>query len=111
MEDIKDILSSASFYKQGYFYNDKMPILPESVKQELKIANVLLAEKIRGIAAIGFYKDTGDLFVEVRNQEDDFSYDEINAKLEVARVEKEHAELFNSLTLWYKTFVMGKVTE
>ena len=29
MEDIKDILSSASFYKQGYFYNDKMPILPE----------------------------------------------------------------------------------
>ena len=77
MEDIKDILSSASFYKQGYFYNDKMPILPESVKQELKIANVLLAEKIRGIATIGFYKDTGDLFVEVRNQEDDFSYDEI----------------------------------
>ena len=74
MEDIKDILSSASFYKQGYFYNDKMPILPESVKQELKIANVLLAEKIRGIATIGFYKDTGDLFVEVRNQEDDFSY-------------------------------------
>ena len=111
MEDIKDILSSASFYKQGYFYNDKMPILPESVKQELKIANVLLAEKIRGIATIGFYKDTGVLFVEVRNQEDDFSYDEINAKLEVARVEKEHAELFNSLTLWYKTFVMGKVTE
>ena len=54
MEDIKDILSSASFYKQGYFYNDKMPILPESVKQELKIANVLLAEKIRGIATIGF---------------------------------------------------------
>ena len=106
MEDIKDILSSASFYKQGYFYNDKMPILPESVKQELKIANVLLAEKIRGIATIGFYKDTGDLFVEVRNQEDD-----LNAKLEVARVEKEHAELFNSLTLWYKTFVMGKVTE
>ena len=105
MEDIKDILSSASFYKQGYFYNNKMPILPESVKQELKIANVLLAEKIRGIATIGFYKDTGDLFVEVRNQEDDFSYDEINAKLEVARVEKEHAEL------WYKTFVMGKVTE
>ena len=111
MEDIKDILSSASFYKQGYFYNDKMPILPESVKQELKIANVLLAEKIRGIATIGFYKDTGALFVEVRNQEDDFSYDEINAKLEVARVEKEHAELFNSLTLWYRTFVMGKVTE
>ena len=111
MEDIKDILSSASFYKQGYFYNDKMPILPESVKQELKIANVLLAEKIRGIDTIGFYKDTGDLFVEVRNQEDDFSYDEINAKLEVARVEKEHAELFNSLTLWYRTFVMGKVTE
>ena len=111
MEDIKDILSSASFYKQGYFYNDKMPILPESVKQELKIANVLLAEKIRGIATIGFYKDTGDLFVEVRNQEDDFSYDEINAKLEVARVEKEHAELFNSLTRRYKTFVMGKVTE
>ena len=85
MEDIKDILSSASFYKQGYFYNDKMPILPESVKQELKIANVLLAEKIRGIATIGFYKDTGDLFVEVRNQEDDFSYDEINAKQEWKR--------------------------
>lgn len=109
MDNNKDILCSASFYKQGYFYNEQFSNLPDKIKTELRVITVCLSEKIRAISILGFYKDTGDFYIEVMNLPDDFSYDEIGAKLEVIQVEKENKELFNSLTLWYRTFILKKL--
>ncbi len=109
MEDIKEILCSASFYKQGYFLNDKFIKLPENVKKELRVICVCLAEKIKGIVIIGFYKDDASVYIEVMNQPEDYLYDEIAAKYEVGFVERENEELFSSLSLWYKTFFKGEL--
>lgn len=109
MEDNKDILCSASYYKHGYFLNDKFNKLPEQIKRELRVITTCLAERTKGIAIIGFYKDNADVYIEVMNQPDDYLYDEIGAKLEVGYVERENEKLFNSLSLWYKTFVIGEV--
>ena len=111
MEDLKDILCSASFYKQGYFLNDKFDRLPEGIKKDLKIISVTLAQRIRAISIIGFYKDNGDVYIEVMNQADDLLYDEIAAKLELGYVERDNEELFSSLSLWYKTFMIGDKDE
>ena len=43
------------------------------------------------------------------NQPEDYLYDEIGAKLEVGYVERDNEELFNSLSLWYKTFILGEI--
>lgn len=109
MEDNKDILCSASYYKQGYFFNEKFNRLPDNIKKELKVITVCLSEKIRAISILGFYKDSGDFYIEVMNSPDDFMYDDIGAKLEVIQVEKENKELFNSVSLWYKTFVLKDI--
>ncbi len=107
----KDILCSASFYKQGYALNEKFERLPDEIKKELRVITVCLAEKTRGIAIIGFYKETSDVYIEVMNQPDDFLYDEIGAKMEVGYVERENEELFHSLSLWYRTFIKGEFNE
>lgn len=109
MEENKDILCSASYYKHGYFYNEDFNRLPERVKRELRVIVTYLAERTKGIAIIGFYKDTADVYIEALNQPDDFLYDDIGAKYEVGCVERENEELFKSLSLWYKTFIKGIV--
>ncbi len=107
MDENKDILCSASYYKHGYFFNEKFDRLPDRIKRELRVIVSVLAERTKGIAIIGFYKDSADVYIEVMNQSDDFLYDDIGAKLEVGYTEKNNEELFNSLSLWYKTFVKG----
>lgn len=106
MDGNKDILCSASFYKQGYFFNEEFSAIPENIKRELKVITVCLSEKIRGISILGFYRDNGDFYIEAMNSPEDFLYDDIGAKLEVNQVERENKELFNSLSLWYKTFII-----
>lgn len=108
MEENKDILCSASYYKHGYFFNEKFNGIPENVKRELRVICACLAERTKGIAIIGFYKESADIYIEVMNQPDDYLYDEIGAKLEVGYVERDNEELFNSLSLWYRTFVKGE---
>lgn len=107
--DNKDILCSASYYKQGYFFNEEFKSIPEEVKKDLKVITVCLSEKTRGISILGFYKDTGDFYIEAMNDPNDFLYDDIGAKLEVIQTEKENEELFNSLTLWYRTFILKNI--
>lgn len=109
MEENKDILCSASYYKHGYFFNEKFNRLPEQIKRELRVITVCMAERIKGIAILGFYKDSADVYIEVMNQPDDYLYDEIGAKLEVGYAERDNEELFRSLSLWYKTFIKGEV--
>lgn len=108
MED-KVVLCSASFYKQNYYFNEEYNKIPEQIRKELRVIAVCLAEKVRGISMLGFYKDNGDFFVEVSGDDDDFTYDEIGARLEANAAAKDNSELFRALSLWYQAFVLGKV--
>lgn len=107
MEDVKEILCSASYYKHGYFLNEKFQRLPEKIKRELRVIAVYLAERTKGIAIIGFYKDSCDVYIEAMNSPEDYLYDEIGAKLEVGYAERDNEELWKSLSLWYRTFFKG----
>lgn len=109
MKENKDILCSASYYKHGYFLNEKFEKLPEQIKRELRVITVCLAERTKGIAILGFYEDSADVYIEVMNQPEDYLYDEISAKLEVGYVEKDNEELFKSLSLWYRAFIKGDI--
>jgi hypothetical protein len=103
---IKCVLNSASFYKQKYYFNEEFERLPEKIKNEMKVITVCLAQLTRGIIMTGFYRDNGDFYIEAMSEPDDMDYDEIGARLEVNKVERESRELFEQLTLWYKTFVI-----
>jgi hypothetical protein len=66
-----------------------------------------MAQKLSGIFAVGFYED-GSVFLNSTADESDFGYDEIGAKLEISRLEREEKELFKSLALCYAYKVTQK---
>jgi len=98
----KDIIAAASFYKQSYFFNPEYDDLPTDVKKELRAVAAVAAEKTRGIVCVGF--KNGHIFMESSGLETDADYDEITARNVIDDTIKNKAEIFTSLSEWYKLF-------
>jgi len=97
----KKVLSAASSYNKKYYFNNEFDKLPETIKSDIKVITICIAEKTHGIFNVGFYND-GSIYFESLGQSDDFNYDEIGAKLEISKLENKEKQLINSLSLWYK---------
>lgn len=96
----KNILISASHYKQKYYENPLYEELPAEIRNEMRVLCIMLAEKLHGIITLGFHTN-GDVFLEVFPEEGDYEHDEIGAQLEIKEVEEENAETFKRMKLWY----------
>ena len=99
------VLCAASSYEQKYYLNPDFESLPEEIRRELQIMCVLYTEDVGGILLLTFGED-GTLSLEVRHDENDFLFDEIGSELKIRQLRKEKAELFRSLELFYKLFVL-----
>ena len=98
----KIVLSAASCYNKKYYINPNMEKnLPSQIKDEIKALVASMAEKLHCIFTLGFYEN-GNIYIETSSVENDFDFDEIGAKLETEKINKEKAELLNSLNLWFK---------
>ncbi len=104
------ILCGANAYEQKYYFNEKFSKLPESIKEELHIICVLFTEEVGGAFMTGF-DDGGSLTLITDADEGDLLYDEIGAGLLVKEVRKRKEELFESLEMFYKTFVLNEPFE
>ena len=100
------ILCGANAYKQKYYFNDRFSKLPKFVKEELNILCVHFTEEVGGVFMIGFDED-GSVLLITDADEDDILYDEIGAGLLVKEERKRRQELFESLEMFYKSFIMG----
>ncbi len=101
------ILCGANAYEQKYYFNEKFAKLPESIKEDLHIICVLFTEEVGGAFMIGF-DDDGSVMLITDADEEDLLYDEIGAGLLVKEVRKRKQELFESLELFYRSFVLGE---
>lgn len=99
----KEILISASFYKQKYYENPDFSDLPEEIKKEIKQLCIITAENLQSIITLGFYPD-GDVFIEAAAEEYDFDYDEIGVRLELKEIEQEYGPILEKLRLWYVVY-------
>lgn len=106
MDTSNVILCGANSYEQKYYFNEKFAKLPESIKEELHIICVLFTEEVGGAFMIGFDED-GTLILITDADEGDLLYDEIGAGLLVKEVRKRKEDLFASLEMFYKSFVLG----
>ncbi len=104
MED-KIVLCGANAYEQKYYFNEQFKNLPESIQEELHILCVLFTEEVGGVFMIVFDED-GTLKLQTDADENDLLYDEISAGLMVKEVLNRKQELFESLTLFYRVFVL-----
>ncbi len=106
MDKAAVILCGANAYEQKYYFNEKFSKLPERVQEELHIMCVLFTEEVGGVFMIGFDED-GRVMLVTDAEEDDLLYDEIGSGLLVKEVKKRRQELFESLEMFYGSFIVG----
>lgn len=107
MDNDKVILCGANSYEQKYYYNEDFKLIPQSIQEELQIICVLFTEEVGGVFMIGFDEE-GKLVLMTDADEEDILYDEIGAGLLVKEVTNRKQELFESLELFYRAFVLGE---
>lgn len=100
------VLCGANAYEQKYYYNQELfGKVPQSLQEELHIICVLFTEEVGGIFTIGFDQD-GIIQMKTTATEDDFYYDEISSGLLVGEIRRKKQELFETLQLYYRVFVL-----
>mgnify|MGYP000699649000 FL=1 len=101
----KMVLCGANSYDMKYYFNEKFNGIPESVKNELHILCVLFTEEVGGIFTIGFDEE-GNVLLETNADDDDIYYDDISSGLMVAEVRRPRRELLESLSIYYRVFIL-----
>lgn len=104
-KDGKTVLCGANAYEMKYYFNEQFNGLPDSVKDELHILCVLFTEEVGGVFTIAFEED-GSVVLETNADDDDIYYDEVSSGLMVAEVRRRRQELFESLQLYYRIFIL-----
>ena len=99
------VLCGANAYEQKYYFNEKFSRIPESIKEELHILCVLFTEEVGGVFTIVFEED-GSVSLETDAYEEDILYDEISSGLLVREIRMQRQELLESLSLFYRVFVL-----
>ena len=101
----KIVLCGANAYEQKYYFNEQFSGIPQSIQEELHIICVLFTEEVGGIFTIVFEED-GTLALETQAEEGDIYYDEVGSGLLVGEVRRKRQELLESLSLYYRVFVL-----
>ena len=110
LKDGRMVLCAANKYKMKYFFNKNFDKIPQSMKEELHVISVLFAQEVGGIFKIVFEED-GDISIETEAEEDDLLYDDISAGLMVAEIKRTRQEMFESLSMFYKVFILQQDIE
>ena len=100
------VLCGANGDAEKYYFNPRYGQLPQSVKDELKAALVLFAEHVGGTILLVF-SDDGEPQLQVVPPEGDIYYDEIEAGLEISRLQREKELLFLQLKAFWLAFFGG----
>lgn len=101
----KTVLCGANAYEMKYYFNQDFAGIPESIKEELHIICVLFTQEAGGVFTIAFEED-GSVIMETDADEEDITYDEISSGLLVSEIRRNRQELFESLSLYYKVFIL-----
>ena len=101
----KMVLCGANAYEQKYYFNEKFKGIRESIQNELHIICVLFTEEVGGIFTIEFEKD-GSISMRTEYADDDFLYDEVSSGLLVGEIRRKRQDLFESLSLYYRVFIL-----
>ena len=105
MEQERVVLCGANAYEQKYYYNEAFKGIPQSIQEELHIICVLFTEEVGGVFTIVFEPD-GSVSLETNADDDDIYYDEISSGLLVSEIRRRRRELLESLSLYYRVFVL-----
>ena len=95
-----NVLCGASYYEQKFYLNPVYEVLPEQVKQELKVLCVLFVQDVIGVIMLEFNEE-GNLQIMVTAREDDIYFAEIGSELKIRQMQRENEELLHQLEEYY----------
>jgi len=103
----KVVLCASSAYDKKYYFNEDFEVLPEQIRNELKIMCVLYTEDVGGILTME-YEEDGNLLFQVSAEEGDYLYDEIGSALKIKALRTTKVDLLEALELYYKVFFLNE---
>lgn len=104
------VLCAANSYERKFYLNPEFEALPEGIRKELQIMCVLYTEDVGGIFMV-VYDEDGHLELKVDYEESDFTFDEIGSVLKIKELQQTKVELFESLELFYRIFILGEMPD
>lgn len=104
------VLCGANAYEKKYYFNKDFSLIPEEIQNEIHIICVLFTEEVGGIFTMVFDED-GTLQLETQVDDGDYLYDEIGSRLLIGKITNTKQELFRSLEMFYKVFILGETLE
>ena len=105
MSTSKIVLCGSNAYEKKYYFNEVFSGLPDSIKEELHAICVLFTEEVGGLFTVVFAED-GTVSMETDAAEEDILYDEISSGLLAGEIRRKREDLFTSLSLYYKVFIL-----
>lgn len=108
--DAKIVLCGASAYEKKYYFNEQFNALPDSIKEELHVICVLFTEEVGGVFTVVFDEE-GQIALETDAYDEDVLYDDISSGLLVNEIRRKRQELFQSLELYYRVFILKEDIE
>lgn len=100
------VICAANSYLQKYYFNPDFHMLPESVKEELKIICVGFTESAGGILSLIFDKE-GELQFKVIVAEGDYLFDEIESGILISEYQRKKRDVLSELELFYRVVFLG----
>ncbi len=104
------VLCASSKYEEKYYLNPVFEGLPQEIKDELQAMCVLFTEDIGGILTMEF-DENANLQLVTMSDENDILYDEIGCGLKIKQLRNTKYELFESLEMYYKVFILGQTMD
>ncbi len=105
MKQERVVLCGANAYEQKYYYNEAFKGIPQSIQEELHIICVLFTEEVGGVFMMVLETD-GSVSMPTNADDDDIYYDEISSGLLVSEIRRKRQELLESLSLYYRVFIL-----
>ena len=106
MQQENVVQCAASAYEEKFYLNPEFDALPEGIKEDLQIISVLFTADVGGVLIMEFAPE-GELQLRVDVAEEDILFDEIGSGLKIRQIQRERAELFESLEMYYRVFFLG----
>ena len=111
-ENIKNenelIIAVSNQYIMKYYSDGLINALPEDLQDQIKLILVGFTEECGGILELVYNTEFNDITFKTYSEDIDFTYDEIEAKYKLSKLEKEYESFWEELAKYIKASLENK---
>ena len=102
------IIAVSNQYIMKYYSDDLINALPQDLQDQIKLILVGFTEECGGILELVYNTEFNDITFKTYSEDIDFTYDEIEAKYKLSKLEKEYESFWVELAKYIKASLENK---